>query len=415
MKRLFNLLETVALLFLSQPDANISPASMFCLMKNQEAEGRLPAEKLCSVFGDRTYFRGEHSLHDECERFMSKEWSPKNIDECTLFLDEDLNLDSEGEMEMMDKWDNFLEYGVQYNKVYDTIDEIKERYLIFHDNLAFIKEHNDGNHSYKLGVNQFADWSNDEFKSYVRQGSFGLGMKTTCPKAADMSGNYPSSIDWRQQGIVATPMNQLSYGNCYSFSTTASMEGALAQKTGKFTKLSEQAIVDCAGLLYGDAGNNGGSMSGSFNFIHDNGIPSEADYPYVGKQGSCKKYNTVTSNSGCYEVPANELQITQTLSKRVISIAVQADGRSFQLYKSGVYDDDKCYTGQLDHGVALVGYGHDQESGKDFYYLKNSWGSDTDPNGDWGLNGYMMIKRNSVATSTTGICGLAMMASYPVL
>ncbi len=407
MKGLFNLLETVALLFLSQPDANISPASMFCLMKNQEAEGRLPAEKLCSVFGDRTYFRGEHSLQDECVRFMSKEWSPSSIDECTLFLDEDLNLDSEGEMEMMDKWDNFLEYGVQYNKVYDTIDEIKERYLIFHDNLAFIKEHNDGNHSYKLGVNQFADWSNDEFKSYVRQGSFGLGMKTTCPKAADMTGNYPSSIDWREKGIVNAIKDQGQCGSCYTFASIAAIEGADAQKTGKLKSFSEQSIVDCAGLTYGDMGCNGGNPQGTLRFIQDNGVPLESDYPYTAKDGKCQSYKAATQNTGCYTISANELQLTYALSQRVMSIAVQADGRSFQLYSSGVYDDANCYQGQLDHAVNLVGYGHDSSSGKDYWILRNSWST------TYGEQGYMRIFRNSVASSTTGICGLAMMTDYP--
>ncbi len=409
MKGLFNLLETVALLFLTQPDANISPASMFCLMRNQEAENRLPAEKLCSVFGDRTYFRGDHSLQDECNRFMSKEWSPDSIEECTLFLDEDLNLSPEEEMKMMDKWDNFLEYGVKYNKVYDTIDEIKERYLIFHDNLAYIQEHNDGNHSYKLGVNQFADWSNDEFKTYVRQGSFGLGMKTTCPKAADMSGSYASSVDWRQQGIVAPIQDQSSCGSCWTFSSSSAIEGAYAQKTGKFVKLSEQNLVDCAGLAYGSMGCNGGLMDGAFNYVMANGIASEDSYPYTGKDGSCKSFTPVTKLSSCNDVAANELQLTYAVSKRVVSIAIQADGRSFQLYSSGVYDDPNCYKGQLDHGVSLVGYGHDSSSSKDYWVLRNSWSN------TWGQAGYMYIYRNSLATSTTGTCGLAMMTSYPVV
>ncbi len=407
MKGLFNLLETVTLLFLNKPEVQITPASLFCLVKNQEIEGRITSDKLCSIFGDKTYFRGDHSIFDECERFMSKDWSPSSIDECTLFLDEDLNMNSEEEFEMMEKWDTFIDYGFKYNKVYDTIDDMRERYLILHDNIAFIEEHNDGNHSYKLGLNQFADWTNDEFKTYVKQGSFGLGMKTTCPKAADMSGSFPSSVDWRQKGIVNAIKDQGQCGSCYTFASIAAIEGADAQKTGVLKSFSEQSIVDCAGLTYGDMGCNGGNPQGTLRYTEDYGVPLESDYPYTAKDGKCQSFKIASQNKGCNTISANELQLTYALSQRVMSIAIQADGRSFQLYSSGVYDDANCYQGQLDHAVNLVGYGHDSSSGKDYYILRNSW-SDT-----WAEQGYMRIYRNSVASSTTGICGLAMMTDYP--
>ena len=400
MKNLMNLLETASLLFLPARDVDVSPHFLFCVMKSKQ----ISPEKICERFSERSYLR-DNSLAKECQNFMLKNWEPESLYDCSIFIE---NNDAD-EIEILNRWDIFTDYMFDFNKVYQNIDEVHERYSIFHDNLEFINEHNDGNHSYKLGINQYADWSNSEFKNYVSSGSFGLGMKTTCPKAADVSGALPSSVDWRDKGIVNTPMQQGSVGTCYSFSTTASMEGALAQKTGTFTKLSEQAIVDCAGIMYGDMGINGGSMEGSFNFIHDNGIPTEESYPYMAKQGTCQKYTSVVKNSGCYEVPANELQVTYVVSQRVVSIAVQADSRSFQLYSSGVFDDSKCYSGSLDHGVALVGYGHDSSSNKDYYILRNSW--DT----TWGESGYMRIKRNSVASSTEGMCGLAMMSSYPVL
>lgn len=67
------------------------------------------------------------------------------------------------------------------------------------------------------------------------------------------------------------------------------------------------------------------------------------------------------------------------------------------------------FTGQcgsdLDHGVVAVGYG--TEKGKDYWIVRNSWGS------TWGENGYIKMERN-VANIMTGKCGIAVEASYPV-
>ncbi len=53
-----------------------------------------------------------------------------------------------------------------------------------------------------------------------------------------------------------------------------------------------------------------------------------------------------------------------TLSLQPVSVAIEADKREFQLYKSGIFSS-QCGT-NLDHGVGLVGYG------KDYYILRRS-------------------------------------------
>ena len=71
------------------------------------------------------------------------------------------------------------------------------------------------------------------------------------------------------------------------------------------------------------------------------------------------------------------------------------------MYKSGIFDSAECGT-NLDHAVALVGYG--EEQGTKYYILRNSWGT------GWGEDGYMRILDNG---NGYGICGVQEEPLYP--
>lgn len=291
-----------------------------------------------------------------------------------------------------------------HGKTYQDMGEERVRHVIWQDNLKRIEGHNSENaHSYTLKVNRFGDMTGTEFAA-----SLGL------PKKNENSGSYflapantklPDTVDWRTKGYVTDVKNQGQCGSCWAFSTTGSLEGQLFKKSGKLVSLSEQQLVDCS-RKFGNLGCNGGLMDQAFTYIKQYGIESEKDYPYTGRDGSCK-YNAskvVTKVTGFTDVKEGDESDLKSAVGTVgpVSVAIDASHFSFQFYHTGVYDEKHCSSTQLDHGVLAVGYGTLQ--GKDYWLVKNSWGP------GWGLKGYIRMSRNK-----KNQCGIASAASYPLL
>lgn len=147
----------------------------------------------------------------------------------------------------------------------------------------------------------------------------------------------PSSMDWRTENVVTPVKNQGQCGSCWSFSTTGSIEGAHAIATGNLVSLSEQNLIDCS-TAEGNMGCNGGLMDDAFKYIiKNNGIDTEASYPYTASDGTCHFRNTSigATISSYQDIPSkNETALTlavQTVGP--ISVAIDAAGMTFQFYK----------------------------------------------------------------------------------
>ncbi|XP_076049060.1 procathepsin L-like [Oratosquilla oratoria] len=306
---------------------------------------------------------------------------------------------------LVEEWEAFK---AQYEKNYG-VDEEHFRFTIFATNLDTIERHNKkydaGQSTYKLGVNQFADMTVDEF-SQMMNGFGGASKVRTGRPFVEPRGEPADTMDWRDKGAVTDIKDQAQCGSCWAFSTTGSLEGQHFLKTGKLVSLSEQNLVDCSGH-FGNMGCFGGLMDNAFRYIKFNhGIDTEISYPYEAMDGECRFDNTTVGATctGYVDLPSEDEDALKKAVSAIgpISVAIDAGHESFQFYQKGVYYEEECSSSLLDHGVLAIGYGTD--NGNDYWLVKNSWGT------SWGMDGFIHMSRNK-----DNNCGIATQASYPTV
>ncbi|KAI8534618.1 hypothetical protein RHMOL_Rhmol10G0104200 [Rhododendron molle] len=219
----------------------------------------------------------------------------------------------------------------RHERVYMDAKEEGKRLEIFENNVEIIEFFKKaGNKPYKLGVNQFADLTNEEFK--LRKGHLAVEDTFSTGTSSFKYENVPvvpSSLDWRIEGAVTPVKDQF-----------------------------ECAQGDYAAMITG--------------------------------------YENVPSN--------NESALLNAVANQPASVSIGDGGHGFQFYKSGVFAEG-CDTAR-NHALTIVGYGT-RDDGIKYWLGKNSWGT------GWGGGGQIRMQRD--IDTKEGMCGLAIMPTYPTI
>ena len=297
--------------------------------------------------------------------------------------------------------------------MYDSSAEEARRLSIWKKNKALVEDHNRhaSEHGFTLGMNKFADRDDGEMKrrrGLLQEKPTPEEIRKHMAHPRDFRGTYPSSVDWRDKGAVLAVKNQGHCGSCWAFSTTGAIEGQNYLKHNSSVSLSEQSLIDCS-KGFGNQGCDGGSQEYAYEYIIKNGgIDTEASYPYTASDFASCMFNMSSVGAIITDYRYLPIQDEEALTYAIatvgpIAVAIDASLKTFLLYNgTGVYYDSECSSRNLDHGVLAVGYG--TENGRDYYIVKNSWGT------WWGADGYIKMSRNMFNN-----CGIATEASYPIM
>ena len=234
----------------------------------------------------------------------------------------------------------FAEFVERFGRLYSSPEEVEFRFRVFQKNLQLVQSSAEfidaggrtkpglagpfAPRSFKLGINQFADMSDEEFNKYylipenimrkykpmsstkdffpvppVQKNGImtekNLGSEFGFRKVTFSSGSQfrmlqtgpadlPRSVDWVAKGVISEVKNQNLCNSCYAFAATSAVEAYARIQFSENVSLSEQEIVDCDKE---NVGCTGGQPEWAFDYMIAKGLSSDSDYPYLGKTQTC--------------------------------------------------------------------------------------------------------------------------------
>ncbi|KAL3120570.1 hypothetical protein niasHT_007862 [Heterodera trifolii] len=209
--------------------------------------------------------------------------------------------------------------------------------------------------------------------------------------SAKRGSDYPTHFDWREKGVVTPVKAQGLCGSCWAFASVATTESAYAIAHGELRSLSEQELLDC------NLANNackGGNVDKAFRFIHDIGLETEDEYPYLARrQNVCMMHegnrNLTKIDVAVFINPDEQSMIDWLINFGPINVGISVPP-DMKPYKSGIYhpSDFDCQFKVVGlHSMLVVGYGENVYGDK-YWIVKNSWGQ------KWGQeHGYLNFAR----------------------
>uniref|UniRef100_A0A8D9F5P5 Cysteine proteinase CG12163 n=1 Tax=Cacopsylla melanoneura TaxID=428564 RepID=A0A8D9F5P5_9HEMI len=330
--------------------------------------------------------------------------------------DESSNFRVENLNELLNHGSLFKNFVLEYEKVYETDEEIEKRFDIFRDNLKIIDRYNKhelGTATY--GINKFADLTTSEFKnglSPINWDEFEVmaqNYESYKPNASSLYGE-DQGINYLKKGkVLEKVQDQQMCGSCWAHSATASIESAYAIKHNELIEFSKQQLVDCDFL---DGGCCGGWPFRAYDYIkHVGGLMTEKDYRQRYYEGPCKfnQQKAKVNIDKRYVLYNRDTKVNavnfQKFLKEVGPMVAIINAEGFRFYKGGVMNQpdlicDKS-TGGLNHAVLNIGFDYETIGNEKspYWIIKNSWGK------KWGESGYIRIMKGQ------NVCGMEWIAT----
>ena len=204
------------------------------------------------------------------------------------------------------------------------------------------------------------------------------------PNTADKS--YPSSFNWEDSGKVSSVTNQGGCGSCWDFCATAALEAVYMIYYDRELDISEQAVLSC---VTPGTGCEGAWMDDAYGYFKNFGAIAEECMPYqADDMVPCNHLSCqiLTRMSDWIAVPNSIRALKEAVMIAPIAVAFTVYG-DFYGYDGGCYSN--VGSGELNHGVLLVGWDDSMCGGIGAWRAKNSWGE------NWGDNGYFWIEYNA--------------------
>lgn len=281
----------------------------------------------------------------------------------------------------------FADYKTEFARSYSA-SEHSHREALFNEELASVNAQNElykaGQSTWWATVNEYSDWTKDEFATKKGKAPSLSGHGTV--KLGVTRGQNPTRKDWREENVVSAVKNQGGCGSCWAFAATECMESHYMIATKEDVVLAPQYYVNCVKNEQecgGTGGCEGAIAELAFNLTAQVGIPLETDLPYRGRDATCGTYPEHVTCDGYHHLSPNDPDELETALATVGPVAVSV-AANWGAYGGGVYSGGcSSRSCSIDHAVLAVGYD------TDYWLIRNSWGS------GWGERGYIRLSRKN--------------------
>jgi len=297
-------------------------------------------------------------------------------------------------------WSRFATFALKFERKYNSLNEVQTRYANFKATEAKNIVLAARNPYATFGINNFADLSEEEFRTfYLMPANFSKSLhsfRKTIPaankadkqavKAAKRAPHVAPNgdVDWCAQGYCSAVKNQEQCGSCWASSATETIESSCFRaQAGSTAPLAPEQIVDCD---TSDGGCGGGDPRSAISYVAQaGGLDDESNYPYSaggGQAGQCNPQGSFGAAPKAYtDVCDGDESCLQSFLTSTGPPSVCVDASSWSSYTGGVLTS--CGS-NIDHAVQATGI-DSTTFGQPAYIVRNSWAT------SWGVNGFIYL------------------------